>query len=68
MTKVNVPRSDPSLATRDDIYRLERQIEALKAALERHDREIQMHVTRMGQLQADIDVIRAAWTKIRSST
>ena len=56
--------SGHGLATRDDIDRLSRQIAALAAAIDRHDASLKMGLTRMGQLQADIDVIRGAWAKL----
>jgi hypothetical protein len=60
--------SGHDLATRDDIDRLSRQIAALTAAIERHDASLKMGLTRMGQLQADIDVIRGAWAKLPPKT
>jgi len=60
-----MPDSIASAAvTRTDIERLERQLAELKAAVERHDASLRMGLTRMAQLQADIDLIRAAWTKM----
>jgi len=59
-----MPDSAASAAvTRTDIERLERQLAELKAAVERHDASLRMGLTRMAQLQADIDLIRAAWAK-----
>ena len=66
MPHTNIPPTDKSPATRDDIQRLERQIAELRSLIERHEREIQLQVTRTGQLQADIDIISGAWAKIRS--
>jgi hypothetical protein len=68
-TTIRFPRSMSSNdssqpATRADVERLERQLAELRAAIERHDASLKMGLTRMGQLQADIDLIRAAWTKI----
>jgi hypothetical protein len=59
---------DPShgLAMRDDIDRLSREIAEVKAMVERHDGSLKMGLTRMGQLQADIDRIRNAWAKLRT--
>ena len=61
-----VPENTP--ATKADIQRLERAIAELRAAVERHDTSLKMGLTRMGQLQADIDVVRAAWTKVPPKT
>lgn len=59
-----VPPTDSALTTRDDIRRLEELIAALQKAMDRitHDQEVQFK--RIAQLQADIDLIRSAWTKI----
>jgi hypothetical protein len=56
--------SDQPLVTQDDIRRLEKQIAALQALLDRfgHDQGVQF--TRIAQVQADIDLIRGAWTKV----
>jgi hypothetical protein len=59
-----MPDSTASAAvTQGDIERLERQLAKLQAAIERHDASLRMNLTRMAQLQADIDLIRAAWSK-----
>ena len=50
--------------TRADIERLEKQLADMKAAIERHDASLKLGLKRMGQLQADIDLIRAAWAKL----
>jgi hypothetical protein len=63
-----LPRPGPELATLDDIARLSRQIAELTAAVERHDASLKMGLTRMGQLQADIDLIRGAWAKLKAGT
>jgi len=63
-----LPRPGPELATLDDIDRLSRQIAELTAAVERHDASLKMGITRMGQLQADIDAVRNAWTKTKTGT
>jgi hypothetical protein len=59
-----VPQTDSTPATRDDIRRLEELIAALRVTMERitHDQEVQFK--RIAQLQADIDHVRAAWTKV----
>ena len=51
-------------ATRADVERLEKQLAEVKAAIERHESSLKLGLKRMGQLQADIDLIRAAWAKI----
>jgi uncharacterized protein YejL (UPF0352 family) len=53
--------------TRADIERLEKQLADMNAAIERHDASLKLGLKRMGQLQADIDLIRAAWAKITPS-
>lgn len=58
--------TDHSPATRADIYRLERQVADLKAALERYEHELNVQVTRTAQVQADMDLIKSAWSAIRS--
>ena len=45
-----------------------REIAELRAAIERHDKALQTGMTRMGQLQQDIDSIRSAWAKITPKT
>jgi hypothetical protein len=60
-----LPHASPGLATRDDIDRLSRELAEIKAIVERHDASLKMGLTRMGQLQADIDQIRNAWTKLK---
>ena len=52
------------MATPEDIQRIESQIADLKAVLDRHSKELATQLTRIAQLQADIDLIRAAWSKI----
>ena len=58
-----VPAPDSALATRDDIRRLEEMILALKREIDRivHDQEVQFK--RIAQLQAEMDLVRRAWTK-----
>jgi hypothetical protein len=56
---------DQPLVTRADIDRLVDAIAELTKSVERLAREHQTQVTRTGQLQADIDLIRAAWTRIK---
>ena len=50
---------DDSLATTDDLRRLEQQVRELLARLEHLEREHKMQFTRLAQLQADVDVIHA---------
>jgi hypothetical protein len=50
--------------TRADLERLEKQLAEMRAAIERHEASLKLGLKRMGQLQADIDLIRAAWSKI----
>ena len=59
------PAPDEPLATRDDLRRLESELAELRDAVARLLREQQVHFTRMAQLQADIDLIRSAWSKIK---
>ena len=63
----DVARPEQSLATRDDIRRLEAMIGALTKTMDRiaHDQDVQFK--RIAQLQADIDLIRAAWSQILPS-
>jgi len=62
-----VPPTESALATRDDIRRLEELIAGLQKAMDRivHDQQVQF--TRMAQLQADIDLVRGAWTKMAAA-
>jgi hypothetical protein len=63
MTSTTPP--DGSLAARHEVERLAREIVELKAAVERLERQNLTQITRVGQLQADIDAIRAAWAKFQ---
>jgi hypothetical protein len=58
-----MPESTP--ATRADIERLERRLDAL---IEEFRKERDMHLKRIGQIQADIDLIRAAWARVKTET
>jgi len=60
------PHHGDELATHHDLDRLTRQIAELTAAIERHDASLKMGLTRMGQLQADIDRIQNAWAKLKT--
>jgi len=59
-----VPPTDFALAIRDDLRRLEDLILAVKKELDRivHDQDVQFQ--RIAQLQAEIDLVRGAWTKV----
>jgi hypothetical protein len=61
------PPTDSTLATHDDIRRLEDMIVALKKEMDRivHDQDVQFK--RIGQLQADIDLVRGAWTEMAAA-
>ena len=50
-------------AIRADIERLERRLDAL---IDEFRRERDMHLKRIGQIQADIDIIRAAWARTKT--
>ena len=52
------------LATREDIDRLSRAIVALTEAVDRHEASLKLGLTRMGQIQAELDLIRSAWAKL----
>ena len=58
-----MPESTP--ATRADIERLERRLDAL---IEEFRKERDMHLKRIGQIQADIDLTRAAWARVKTET
>ena len=49
----------------DNIQELRQQVAELKAALDKIAREQDVHFTRIAQLQADIDLIRAAWVNVK---
>jgi hypothetical protein len=51
--------------TRDDIERLEKAIDGLRDDLRK---ATDVQVRRMAQLQADIDLIRSAWAKVKSGS
>jgi hypothetical protein len=60
------PSTDQPLATRDDIRRLERDLIDLRLAVERNTKELSVQLTRIGQLQAEMDLVRSAWTKAKT--
>jgi septal ring factor EnvC (AmiA/AmiB activator) len=62
------PHPDQATATRDDVQRLERHIADLKATVARLEHDLQIQFTRTSQVQADIDLIRAAWTMVKPTT
>jgi hypothetical protein len=57
--------TDPPVVTRADIDRLSREIAELRDAVDRLTRAHQIEGTRTGQLQADMDRIRKAWTAMQ---
>jgi hypothetical protein len=56
---------DLTPATRADIERLERRLDAL---IDEFRKERDMHLKRIGQIQADIDIIRGAWARIKADS
>ena len=52
-------------ATLDDIRRIERELAEIRKLLEKHTHDLHIQLTRIAQLQGDLDVIRGAWTKIK---
>lgn len=51
----------------DDLKAVRRQLTELQATLDQIARDQQVQFTRIAQLQADIDLLRAAWANIRST-
>ena len=49
----------------DDKRRLEQLIAALQTTVDSITRDQKVQFTRIAQLQADIDVIRSAWSKLK---
>jgi chromosome segregation ATPase len=45
------------------IARLEKLVDEHERSLAQHERELGTQLQRIGQLQADLDAIRAAWVK-----
>jgi hypothetical protein len=58
-----MPDSTP--ATRADIERLERRLDAL---IDEFRKERDIHLKRIAQIQADIDIIRGAWARIKTDS
>jgi hypothetical protein len=58
-----MPDSNP--ATRADIERLERRLDAL---IDEFRKERDIHLKRIAQIQADIDIIRGAWARIKTDS
>jgi hypothetical protein len=61
----SAPTPDSSVAPRDEVRRLEHQIAELREMLAAVLRDQQVQFTRIAQIQADIDLIRAAWSKLK---
>jgi hypothetical protein len=59
----SAPTPDSPVASRE-VRRLEQQLAELREALDAVLRDQQVQFTRIAQLQADIDLIRAAWSKL----
>jgi hypothetical protein len=60
--------ADAVPVTRDDLRRLEQELANLRATVEQVVKDQQVQFTRIAQVQADIDVIRSAWSKVRPET
>jgi hypothetical protein len=60
----SLPAADYPITTRDDIRHLEQQVAELKAAIDHITHDLHVQFTRIAQLQADNDLIRAAWSKV----
>jgi hypothetical protein len=52
------------LATREDVRRLEKMLAALQLTIDELRRDQAVQFMRIAQLQADIDVVRGAWSKV----
>ena len=61
----SAPTPDSSVAPRDEVRRLEQQLAELRETLAAVLRDQQVQFTRIAQIQADIDLIRAAWSKVK---
>jgi hypothetical protein len=55
-----------STPTREEFNQLRERVNALTRDLDAAHRELRIQFERMAQLQADIDVIRGAWSKVGS--
>ena len=56
---------DPAPSTDPRIIALEDRIARLEQVVDEQQRELQIQFERISQLQADIDIIRGAWTKLK---
>ena len=61
----SAPTPDSSVTPAEVVRRLERQLAELREVLDAVLRDQQVQFTRIAQLQADIDVIRGAWSKLK---
>jgi hypothetical protein len=52
--------------TREEFSRLTHEVSRLSNELAAAQRELRIQFERMAQLQADIDIIRGAWSKVGS--
>jgi uncharacterized small protein (DUF1192 family) len=59
-------RSQRPIARRPD-FELNARVKALEAELERQRRELATQFTRIAQLQAELDQVRAAWVNTKDS-
>ena len=57
-----------SAPTRSDINRLKQDIEALAESQAATQKELAIQFQRIAELQAEIDVIRGAWSRIKRKT
>jgi hypothetical protein len=62
------PPTDAATVTRDDLRRVAQEIDSLRGTVEQMAKDQQVQFTRIAQLQADIDVVRSAWTKLKPET
>jgi hypothetical protein len=61
----SAPTPDSPVASRDEVRRLEQQLAEIRETLAAVLRDQQVQFTRIAQLQADIDVIRGTWSKLK---
>jgi hypothetical protein len=59
--------ADELFSLREDIRRLERLIADLTGIVQEVQKDQRVQFTRIAQLQADLDLIRAAWSKVKPS-
>jgi hypothetical protein len=60
----SVPPFEEPVVPRDDIRRLEQMITQLATTVDAIKKDQNIQFTRIAQLQADLDLIRAAWGNI----